>query len=58
MHLLTFHLLVSEFDHELLFTCTDGAMGLLEYGHLSNEAVFKEAKLFFQGPKGEQLKRG
>ena len=50
-HFLTFHILVSDFDHNLHVTCTVGAMGLLEDGHLSKKAVIREAKLFVKDPK-------
>ena len=50
-HFLTFHILVSEFDHDLHVTCTVGAMGLLEDGHLSKDALIREAKLFLKDPK-------
>ena len=42
---------MSEFDHDLLVTCTVGAMRLLEDGNLSKKAVIREAKLFVKDPK-------
>merc|ERR1719339_620632 len=32
---------VSKFDHDVLMTCSVGAMGLLEDGHLSKEALIR-----------------
>ena len=50
-HLFNITSSVSEFDHDLLVTCTVGAMGLLEDGHLSKEALIGETKLFVKDPK-------
>ena len=42
---------MSNFDHDVLITCTFDAMGLLEDGHLSKEGLLREATLFVKDQK-------